>query len=367
MKKCIGFIGFGLIAGSIAKALKKNDAGFDCYVYNRKHPEVPDSILSALNDGTIDGIYTSLEELSDCGIIVLSAPVLINVSYLEKIKPFISEDCIITDVGSVKGNIHKEVKRLGLEYNFVGGHPMTGSNLTGYDNSSELIMENAFYILTGTDNSDPDKLATMRSVVEKTGAIPVMVDHNEHDVITAAISHLPHIIAVSLVNTVHDSDTKDEIMKKLAAGGFKDITRIASSSPEMWQSILVSNSDNIISFINAYISKLNRFKEAIADNDTEFIYSEFSNSRDYRDSIPEGSSGALPAFHEIYVDVPDVPGIIAIIATILSSNSVNIKNIGIVHNREYENGVLRIEFNNERDLSDAKNALKKYAYRIYDR
>ena len=367
MKKNICFIGFGLIAGSIAKSIRKNNVGYELYVYNRKHPEIPDALLSALNDGAIDGLYSSLEELCDSDIILLCAPVTVNISYLEKLKTIIKDSCIITDVGSVKGNIHEAVTALSMEANFIGGHPMTGSNRTGYENSSDLFMENAFYILTHTDENRSSDIDSMKELVSSIGSIPIVIDCREHDKIVAAISHLPHIIAVSLVNLVHDNDTSDEYMKKLAAGGFKDITRIASSSPEMWQSICVSNSDNINSCIDLFINKLLQFKNAISENDTDYIFNEFSESREYRDSIPSGSSGSLPKIHEIYVDVPDVPGIIAIIATILSSSSVNIKNIGIVHNREFEEGVLRIEFNNARDMSDAIQALKKYSYTLYDR
>lgn len=363
----IGFIGFGLIAGSIAKAIKQKHEDYTIYVYNRKHPETPEYLQLAISEHSIDGVYTSLKDFSNSDLIFLCAPVLTNISYLKELKDIIKTSCILTDVGSVKGNIHKAVDDLGLNSHFIGGHPMTGSDRTGYANSSALLMENAYYLLTPTSEASEKDILFLKSLVEDMGSISYIVDCNKHDEITAAISHLPHIIASSLVNLVHENDDADEHMKTFAAGGFKDITRIASSSPEMWQSICLSNPDYIVSYIDKFTGKLNDFKEAIISKADKSLYSTFESARDYRNSITSSKPGAIAKVHEIYVDVPDVPGIIAIIATILSSNSVNIKNIGIVHNREFEDGVLRIEFYNEKDSNEARDALKLYPYKVYNR
>lgn len=367
MSKEIGFIGFGLIAGSIAKAIKLKHNDYNIYVYNRKHPDIPDYLTLAMNDKAIDGVYSSLNDFSDCDLIFLCAPVLTNISYLKTLKDIIKDTCILTDVGSVKGNIHRAVDELGLNSQFIGGHPMTGSDRTGYANSSALLMENAYYLLTPTNEVSEENVAFLKSLVEDMGSLSYIVDCNKHDEITAAISHLPHIIASSLVNIVRENDDKEEHMKTFAAGGFKDITRIASSSPEMWQSICLSNPDFIVRYIDKFTDKLSDFKAAIISKADKTLYSTFESARDYRNSITSSKPGAIAKVHEIYVDIPDVPGIIAIIATILSSNSVNIKNIGIVHNREFEDGVLRIEFYNEKDSIEARDALNLYPYKVYDR
>lgn len=363
----IGFIGFGLIAGSIAKAVKKIHPEYNIHVFNRRHPDVNSSLLLAMEEGVVTSLYSSLNDFSDSDVIFLCAPVLTNIAYLKELSKIIKPTCILTDVGSVKGNIHKAVQELGLETNFIGGHPMAGSDRTGYENSSSLILENAYYILTPTASSKESDIEYLNSLVRDMGALPYIVDYNKHDEITAAISHLPHIIASSLVNLVSDNDDSEQHMKTFAAGGFKDITRIASSSPEMWQSICLSNPDCIIKYIDKFICLLNEFKDDIHDSNSEKLYRTFEKSRDYRNNITTTSSGAIRKIHEIYVDVPDVPGIIAIIATILSSNSVNIKNIGIIHNREFEDGVLRIELGTEKDMQDAINALSQYSFAVHNR
>ena len=144
-------------------------------------------------------------------------------------------------MGSVKTSIHEEVITLGMEENFIGGHPMAGSEKSGFASSRAHLIENAYYILTPSEKVSEDKIERYRKFIESLKAIPVILDYREHDSITGTISHLPHIIAATLVNYVKDHDTADELMKALAAGGFKDITRIASSSPVMWQQICLKN------------------------------------------------------------------------------------------------------------------------------
>ena len=194
-----------------------------------------------------------------------------------------------------------------------------------------------------------------------------MLDYHLHDQITAAISHLPHIIASTLVCLVKDADTPDELMKQLAAGGFKDITRIASSSPTMWQHICLKNKENISHILEQYISVLEEAKASVDEGDEQALYHLFDSSRNYRNSIPGGSSGPIKKVFAVYCDIIDEAGGIATIATILASNNINLKNIGIIHNREFEEGVLRIEFYDDASSRKASELLQKYRYIVYER
>ncbi len=359
-----GFIGLGLIGGSIARALKEKIPNVKVIAYDVR----PETLQAALETHTADIAASSIDHsFSQCDYLFLCAPVQKNDANLEEVKKVISPSCLLTDVGSVKSGIHSAVEYAGLSAQFIGGHPMAGSERTGFVNSRALLLENAYYILTPTDTVPRQKVDAYRELVQKLGAIPLILDFGLHDYVTAAISHLPHIIAASLVNMVKENDGSSGHMKTFAAGGFKDITRIASSSPEMWQNICLSNPDNIRHFLDIYRDSLTRVEDALLKGDKDFLYNTFETARDYRNSIPNSGKGTLPKVHEIYIDVPDVPGIIAIIATILSSNSVSIKNIGIVHNREFEDGVLRIEFYDEEAMNAARTALKQYPYKVYDR
>ena len=364
----IGFIGFGLIGGSIARAIKKSRPHTLLYAYDH-HANPPSAdFKEALSDGVLDYVTGNLTEgFPDCDIIFLCAPVLANVSYLENLKHIVKPSCIITDVGSVKDNIHQAVTKLEMEDVFIGGHPMTGSEKTGYVNSYALLLENAYYILTPTSNTSADKLKILLNLIEEMGSIPIILDPKEHDEITAAISHLPHIIAATLVNLIRESGDISKMMKQLAAGGFKDITRIASSSPTVWENISIANSFFIKDLINQYISLLQDIVFALEDKDSQYIYNTFLTAKEFRNALPEKGKGILEKIYEIYLDIDDEAGAIATVATLLADNKISIKNIGIIHNREFQDGVLRIEFYEDSAMNAAITLLKEYKYIVYER
>lgn len=364
----VGFIGFGLIGGSIARALKKINKEYYLFAYDY-HKDKPSSDLqAALLDGVLNSVTTSLDDcFPDCDLLFLCAPVLSNIEYLTKLKPILKPSCILTDVGSVKGNIHAAVEELGLTHQFIGGHPMTGSEKTGYLNSYALLLENAYYILTPTLDTPEEMVQALYGLVVKMGSLPIILEAQEHDRITAAISHVPHIIAAQLVNLVRESDDAAEKMRALAAGGFKDITRIASSSPIMWQNICLTNAADIKHLLDRYIDSLKVASDALSNMDGDYLYQMFDTAGEYRSAIPNKSIGMIKKLFEIYLDIKDEAGAIATIATLLASNQISIKNIGIIHNREFEEGVLRIEFYDEEAQTKAVSMLTRYNYKIYER
>lgn len=363
MTQKIGFIGLGLIGGSIAKAIRQYYPDYELLAFDKNK----ETLALAVQEGTIHTSCSSIDDnFKGCSYIFLCAPISYNNAYLMQLKEFIDAGCILTDVGSVKTSIHEEIIRHGLEPNFIGGHPMAGSEKSGFVNSKPVLIENAYYILTPSANVSEEKVEAYRRFVESLKALPVILDYRQHDRITGTISHLPHIIAASLVNFVRDTDTKDELMKNLAAGGFKDITRIASSSPVMWQQICLKNQKNISLILEEYIELLKDAKTAIDAGAEKDLFSLFEDSKDYRDSMPNSSAGPIKKQFAVYCDIIDEAGGIATIATILASNHISIKNIGIVHNREFEEGVLRIEFYEEDSGVRAAELLKKYRYIVYE-
>ncbi len=363
-KFTIGFIGLGLIGGCIAKRLKSQFNNINIIAYNRSMPALDMAIL----DGTISRAITDIDDsFAECDYIFLCAPVEYNIQYLSKLKDIIKSDCIITDVGSVKANIHEAVIKLGLEANFIGGHPMAGSEKTGYANATPFLLENAFYAITKTAKTDDISLDNFSYLVESTGAIPIIMDYNNHDYTVAAISHLPHLIASSLVNLVKESDDEEGHMKQIAAGGFKDITRIASSSPEMWQQICSTNDSNIIKLLDKYIASLTDIKENLKLHTDNYVYNMFETSREYRNSFSNNGSGPIKKDYSLCCDIIDETGALSSVALLLSNMKINIKNIGIVHNREHEEGVLKIVFNNDEDVKRAGDILVKHGYTVYYR
>ena len=363
-QKTIGFIGLGLIGGSIAKALRRVHPEYRLIAYNRSHA----SLVEAMADQTINQATDEIDaSFAACDFVFLCLPVSLNIRLLPRLKALLPPHCIITDVGSVKSTIHEAVRALDMEDRFIGGHPMAGSEKTGYANASDRLLENAYYILTPTETVPEDRVAELRQIAADTGALPIIIDHHEHDRATAAISHLPHIIAFTLVHQVMDTDNADGLMRQIAAGGFRDITRIASSSPDMWESICLENSPRILEAIEAYKASLSGIAEAIKEGDGARLHHFFEESRNYRDDMPTRGSGNIPQIFEIYVDIIDESGAIATLATILATNGISIKNIGIIHNREFEEGVLRIEFYRAEAVEQAAAILSRFSYVIHRR
>lgn len=360
----IGFIGLGLIGGSIARAVRHFYPDAEIIACSRTRASVEQAVTDGVVNQIPDGVNA---EFGDCDYIFLCAPVSSNLEYLGALKPLIVPSCIITDVGSTKCDIHAQVTALHMEANFIGGHPMAGSEKTGYANSKRILIENAYYVITPTAQVPEEAVERYRDFVASLKALPLVLDFKTHDYVTAGISHLPHIIASSLVNLVKDSDTEDGIMRLVAAGGFKDITRIASSSPEMWEQICMSNRKNISSILNDYIESLTKIRQQLDRAEAGAVYQLFETSRDYRNSLPVKGSGPIQRIYEIYCDMVDEAGGIATLATILASNQINLKNIGIVHSREFIEAVLRIEFYDETAMKQAADILRRYRYVIYER
>lgn len=360
----VGFIGLGLIGGSIAKALRQNFPDCTILAYDIKE----EATALAVSEGVVNTALSEIDaSFSACDYLFLCAPVSFNDENLLKVKEYLSPDCLLTDVGSVKTDIHEHIASLGLNHQFIGGHPMAGSERTGYMNSKALLLENAYYILTPTKEVPSEKVDAYKALVASLGAIPMILTCEQHDYVTAAVSHLPHVIASSLVNLIKDSDSEDGIMKLIAAGGFKDITRIASSSPYMWQQICMTNTENIDRLLTTYIESLKAIQADIRSHQEASVFDFFADARNYRDSFIDASSGPIKKVYSINIEIADEPGALASIATILALNNISIKNIGIVHNREQEDGVLRIEFYAPESIQEAKRILGGKGYIIHEK
>lgn len=357
----IAFIGLGLIGGSIARGIKREAPDTKIMAYMRTRSRLDKAREDGIVDVILDGIG---EELSECDFIFLCTPVEYNADYLNKIQPFLKPGAIITDVGSTKTDIHEAVIRLGMESWFVGGHPMAGSEKTGYENSTDHLLENAYYIITPTAQTTKEQTNRIVHIAEMIGSIPIVLDYHEHDFVTAAISHLPHIVASSLVNLVKDSDNQQGLMKRLAAGGFKDITRIASSSPEMWEQICMTNHKNLSLILERYIASLNLILGELNKKNGSYINQLFETSRDYRNSFSEKATGPIAPEYSFTVDMADEVGAISTLSVILAAKGISIRNIGINHNREHGEGTLRIAFYDKETMDQAWKQLERYHYEL---
>lgn len=357
---CLGFAGLGLIGGSIAKTVKRISPSTIIIAYNRTH-----SVLEAARaEGIIDVVCNEINDnFKECDYIFLCMPVDYNSTYLDLISKHMKKNCIITDVGSVKTSIHETVIKLGLEDNFIGGHPMAGSEKTGYEAATDRLLENAYYLITPSATVSKTAIDNFYQFAKEIGTIPLILDYKKHDYYVSAISHAPHVIAASLVHLVKDSDNDEQIMKTIAAGGFKDTTRISASSPVMWQQICMNNSENVCKVLDRYIDVLKNAKTIFETKDADKIYDFFDEAREYRSTLGQQRQNTHESY-SLYCDIADETGAIAIFATLLAANQISIKNIGIIHNREFEQGVLHVEFYNSSEYTKALTLLTDKGYSI---
>ena len=278
----IGFIGLGLIGGSLAKAIRKNHTDYEIVAYDT-YGKLLDT---ALIDGTINkACYEIGEEFNNCDFIFLCAPVNSNEENIKEVIKYVSEDTILTDVGSVKGNIHRALINIGFKGCFIGGHPMAGSEKYGYDNSDANILDNAYYVLTPSENASDYQINKYIELVSSIGCKPTVMDMELHDNATGVISHIPHVIAASLVHFLINHDNDKKTMKTLAAGGFRDVTRTASSSVKMWEEICLANNEIICKLLDDYIEELKDIRETMGSKNKEEIARFFSDAKEYRDFL----------------------------------------------------------------------------------
>lgn len=354
-----GFVGLGLIGGSIARALKANRKDIVIIACDPNE----ETLKLATEQKIADEAYPApCDAFTACDYIFLCAPVSHNDENLLKILSYRKKDCILTDVGSVKTPINSLIHSLGLTDCFIGGHPMAGSERIGFANSKAGLLENAYYILAPAPQVPAAKIAEFQGLVTSMGAIPLQVESQKHDYVTAAVSHLPHIVAAALVHLVQDHDDAQGLMKSIAAGGFKDITRIASSSPVMWEQICMTNTENILTLLKRYIASLESICDTLEHHDGSAIYRMFEESGKYRSSFPNRGRGPIERDYSFSVDVLDEPGSISVLSAILAAKGISVKNMGINHSREEGEGALRISFYKEEQKNEAASLLKSHNY-----
>ncbi|HHU20254.1 MAG TPA: prephenate dehydrogenase [Bacilli bacterium] len=360
MTKRILIAGLGLIGGSLALNLKENtDHRLIGYDVNQK------SLNYAIQKQIVDEISTDFNQVvTTVDICILAAPVSKTIDLLEQIKQLrFEKPILITDVSSVKSNVMQTAESIEVgEVTFVGGHPMAGSHKQGIEAAKAHLFENAIYILTPTEKADQAAISTLTDLLAHTKAKFLTLDAQEHDEMTSVISHFPHLIASSLVQQAKTWQKKHDKIPRLAAGGFRDITRIASSDPSMWQDIFFQNKKVLAQLLEDWINEMKNLKGLLETNDKVSIYHYLAEAREYRDGLDRTKKGAIPSFYDLFVDIFDQPGAILKVIGLLADEEISIKNIEILEIREGITGVLRISFVSKDDQLASHRLLIKNGY-----
>jgi prephenate dehydrogenase len=351
-------VGLGLIGGSLALCIKDEHPDATIIGYDVNHKE----LRLAKTLGVIDEISVTLEHgAEEADFIILSTPVTQTEKTLETLhNANLKSNVIITDTGSTKEQIMKAsmpLKDKGVR--FIGGHPMAGSHKSGVTAAKKILFENAFYMLTPLDSGDDQDIEILKKWLKGTRAKFLIVPPKEHDELTGMISHFPHVIAASLVHQAKGSSQDHPYLRRLAAGGFRDITRIASSNPVMWKDITLQNKKVLMDIMVKWKVEMEEVIRMISDNDSERIYSYFNEAKIFRDELPVLAKGAIPAFYDLYIDVPDYPGVISEVTAYLAEERISLTNIRILETREDIYGVLVISFQTMEDREKAAECLKE--------
>lgn len=362
MKENVAIIGLGLIGGSLALALKRGDRNIHITGFDRSYATADE----AYRRGIIDTIAPSAKAACEkADYIIFATPVNTTIALMEEaVEWTFLENAILSDTGSTKSPIMKAAVRLqekGLT--FIGGHPMAGSHKSGIAAAKGHLFENAYYVLTPSESASAEHIDKLSKLLSPSKGKIVILDAAEHDRMTAIVSHFPHIIASSLVGRLADQEKEQPFVKNLAAGGFRDLTRIASADPTMWRDITIQNREELLGQLDAWLQEMHSIRSMITENNPDRIYDFFSDAKEFRDRLPStykgAVQGALYMTFDLHIDVPDHPGVISEITKILADEQISITNIRIVETRTDVYGILVVSFQTAEDRKAARAILAK--------
>lgn len=276
-------IGVGLIGGSLARALREVGAVGEVIGAGRNE----ENLRAAIRLGVVDRYYTDpVDAVAGADVVVMAVPLGAMEPVLRAIAPHLAPGCVVTDVGSAKGSVVADVERVYgyMSPNFVPGHPIAGTEKSGVEASFARLFQKRRVILTPRAETTAVAHHLVRRMWELTGAEVVDMDVRHHDAVLAATSHLPHMLAYTLVDTLARLDDRAEIFR-YAAGGFRDFTRIASSDPRMWHDICVANREQLLKMIELFGTDLARLAAAIRNDDRAAVLATFERAKTARDNL----------------------------------------------------------------------------------
>ena len=358
MTRNVLVIGLGLIGGSVALALQKAPRtkiyGYDALPQTRE--------LAKTLKVVHEIVENPIEVADKMDYIIFGTPVSATLKWMEELKDWVlKKDVTVSDTGSTKALIMKkaeELKQMGIT--FIGGHPMAGSHKSGVTAAKPYLFENAYYMLTPFEDESPQNIEKLDQLLKYTLGKLVKVDATEHDHMTAVVGHFPHIVAASLVHQLQLENAQLPMTRSLAAGGFRDITRIASSNPILWRDITIQNRGELMEQLNQWMAEMARVKSLLEDGNIDMIEQYFAVAKEVRDALPT-SSGALFVPYDLYVDIPDYPGVISEVTGYLAEDHISITNIRIVETREDVFGILVISFSSADDRERAAKCIARRA------
>ena len=351
--KRLGIIGTGLIGASVGLAAKRAGVplveGYDFY----------DNVAEAARErGAIDQTAIAVDELlADSELVVVAVPVIALHSVLREA---VGNDATVTDVGSTKSNLGEAL----TQSNFVGGHPVTGSEARGPEHATADLFDGATWFLTPTAQTDPERYRLVHGFVSALGATPVAIDPQAHDQLVAVTSHLPHALANLLVNQAGASRIEGHEPLATAGGSLRDMTRVAGANPRIWVDIFLENTEALRGALGEHRRRLEQLESALEARDAGFIARWIGEASDNRRQMLERAFPDPGELHQLRVHVPDRPGVLAGITQALGAQRINIEDFELHHVSPERGGTLTLLVTGAGEAERAAALLESQGYGV---
>jgi prephenate dehydrogenase len=352
--KRLGIIGTGLIGASVGLAAKRFG------VERVEGYDFSETVATAARErGAIDAMSIADSEVLDADLVVVAVPVIALGSVLRSALDG-GDDATITDVGSTKSNLGDALARP----NFVGGHPVTGSEAHGPEHATADLFDGATWFLTPTAHTDPERYRLVHSFVSSLGATPVAIDPEAHDRLVALTSHLPHALANLLVNQAGAARVEGHEPLAAAGGSLRDMTRVAGANPRIWVDIFLENTAALRAALGEHRRRVDQLETALEQRDTGFIARWIGEAADNRRRMLESAFPDAGELHRLRVHVPDRPGVLAGITQSLGAQRINIEDFELHHVSPERGGTLTLLVTGAAEAERAAALLESQGYGV---
>ncbi len=360
----IGIVGTGLVGASLGLAFSQLDEVRVVTGYDRDRTQME----TARARGALGTTAASAAEAArNADLVVLAVPASAIGAVAREIAPALRPGAILTDVASVKASVVDALQQaVPPQVHVIGGHPMAGSAETGAAHATADLFVGATYLLTPTTHTDPDAYRRLHNLVARIGARVLAVRPERHDLLVAVVSHLPQLAATTLMNLASERarDEHAELLL-LAAGGFRDATRVAASNPELWLDICAENREALIAVLDDYRERIGALRSVLEVGDDASLRRTLADAREARRGLP-GKETVTGALVELHLAIPDRPGVLAEVTTTVGSVGVNIEDLGIEHAPEGGRGMLRLALVGADNAERARAALEARGYEVVE-
>ena len=356
----VALLGTGLIGGSLGLALRKLSDVEEVVAYDLD----PRVRAEAVERGAAHRASDSPEDaVRDADFVFVATPVGKIPSVIEQARAGLKAGAVLTDVGSTKSRVVLEVDGLEIEgTTFIGGHPMAGTEDEGIAAADPALFEGCWWILTPTDRVDTGAYQALHSLLTRLGAQVMALDPAQHDDLLAVISHLPHLTAAALMNLAAERGKEHAGLLSLAAGGFRDVTRVAASNPDIWLDICAENAVAIAGVLREFARRLEELGDLVEAGKREGLQERLLSARASRRELPGRRAGGESV--EVLIPVPDRPGVLSEVTTTVGNLGVNIEDLQITHAEEGGRGTLRLIISGVDEAHRIQGALSSKGYDV---